>query len=537
MTPATVAARLKAAAEVPPEATAATAREQRGAHRSTEERTAAAVEATLLEAAVDAASLLLRLQPTDNRKELTVDELKGRFEHTAVDEYVARCPLSFGMPVLTLPPPLEGSRFVLLGHGIKGQLMQQLYGQVLVAALDGKTMPSTFEALFAHKFGGPLLHLYLRSALHRHPNQVVNSRRSEPADIARTLRRAWDETFATRRESHAWHAKDRHVREGRHPLMTLGKVSHWAALRSGTPPPAGARPPGAGSGVMAGNPVAPLVAQLLAVQGVLQVWRVSARPDLWGPIADYLGNCGGVPNGLRAVAERQRVVDLLQVLAGSACGLPLEGRLAGQQCTRFKAHCGSCSLGACASPAQVVAHASVPSSLTLANLRRSQLISTARDERFAAAQAVVDTGRGRKEAAKARGLDEGLVAAYMKLVMLAESEPTDRVVAVLTRAAAAAGHVPQLLTSQGHVLVLPTAVRAFKKLKAEQWLDMLEMLERTETIVLFTSALTQGGHDAAKCSIAALNPHHKPMNWRMYAFATAIATEKKCLPSVYGQGS
>ena len=42
---------------------------------------------------------------------------------------------------------------------------------------------------------------------------------------------------------------------------------------------------------------------------------------------------------------------------------------------------------------------------------------------------------------------------------------------------------------------------------------------------------------AAKCSIAALNPHHKPMNWRMYAFATAIATEKKCLPSVYGQGS
>ena len=224
-------------------------------------------------------------------------------------------------------------------------------------------------------------------------------------------------------------------------------------------------------------------------------------------------------------------------LAQRGIARSLEGRLAGQQCTRFKAHSGSCGLGACASPAQVVAHASVPSSEAAANLRRSELKSTARDERFAAAQAVVDTGRGRQEAAKARGLDEGLVAAYMKLVMLAESEPTDRVVAVLTRAAAAVGHLPQLLTSQGHVLELPTTVKAFKKLKEAQWLDMREMLERTETIVLFTSALTQGGHDAAKCSIAALNPHHKPMNWRMYAFATAIATEKKCLPSVYGQGS
>ena len=225
-------------------------------------------------------------------------------------------------------------------------------------------------------------------------------------------------------------------------------------------------------------------------------------------------------------------------LAQRGIARSLEGRLAGQQCTRFKAHSGSCGLGACASPAQVVAHASVPSSEAAANLRRSELKSTARDERFAAEQAVVDTGRGRQEAAKARGLDEGLVAAYMKLVMLAESEKSKHIVPVLTRAAAAAGHVPQLLTSQGHVLELGLSESAFRKLKAPQWLDMREMLERTETIVLFTSALTQGGHNAVEYSIAALNSHtHKPMNWRLYAFATAIAAEKKCLPSVYGQGS
>ena len=288
---AAIKAKLATAAGIAGHPTAASQRELLEQVRTPEQRAAAARRATLVQMAVNVADRFCKLETRAQREapRPTKESLAEELSPEQMELMMQRFPASLAKPRLASPPDkIEGQRVVLIGHGVKGKAMAELYGEPTVGLVQPGNFPTKLEGQRQHSLARAMLLVYVRSGRYRAP-PGAGKKQLTSDDIALRMYWAWYEAFSSYHIARPWHVPDRLVADASADADARYRFSHWADLRIGTPPDQADPDVGSGSGVLFGNPFAAIIIQMWRLMGCVTVFRTTARPDLHRGVARVLG--------------------------------------------------------------------------------------------------------------------------------------------------------------------------------------------------------------------------------------------------------